>query len=87
MKQLLKNTLFKAIKEDRKTVYSKAFNLKETANIMKAKERQILFIIDNIIYHRPFDKYSPGDIKEMRKKIAEELGCDPEEIRIMITGV
>jgi hypothetical protein len=54
---------------------------------MKAKERQILFIIDNIIYHRPFDKYLPGDIKEMRKKIAKELDCDPEEIIIKIIGV
>jgi len=55
----------------------------------KTKEKLILFMIDNdtIIYRFPFEKYEPGDIKEMREKIAEELNCKPKEIRIKITGV
>ena len=54
----------------------------------ETKDRQIIFTHGtDRIFEAPFDGYQPGDIKEAREKLAEELHCKVRDIEVRITGV
>jgi hypothetical protein len=56
--------------------------------VAETKDRLIIFThgTDRIL-EAPFDGYEPGDIKEAREKLAEELHCKARDIEVKITGV
>jgi hypothetical protein len=64
-------------------------SVRETAKGMKTEERRIIFMLDdkNVICEVPLEVYEPGDIKETKERLAQEMHCTPEEIQIKITGV
>jgi hypothetical protein len=55
---------------------------------MGTKERQIIFMLDgdNVIHRVPLDTYESGDIRETKELLAKKLGCNPEDIKVKITG-
>lgn len=42
---------------------------------------------DNVICEVSLDVYEPGDIKETKERLAQEMNCTPQEIQIRIMGV
>ncbi len=55
---------------------------------METKDRYIIFIRGNDhILEVPLDGNEPGDIKEIRERLAQELQCSPQEIDVRITGI
>jgi hypothetical protein len=56
--------------------------------VAETKDRQIIFMhgADRIL-EAPFDGYEPGDIKEARERLAEDLHCKPKDIEVRITGM
>jgi hypothetical protein len=55
---------------------------------METKDRYIIFVHNgNHVLELPFDSYEPGDIKETRERLAQELNCSPKNIEIRITGL
>lgn len=68
---------------------SRTSKKKESAGKPKKKERQILFLLgeDRIVFRLPYDKYEPGDIKELREKLAEKMNCALKEVKIRIVGL
>jgi hypothetical protein len=63
--------------------------VRETAKEMKTEERRIIFMIDEntVLCEVPLEVYEPGDIKETKERLAQEMHCTPEQIQIRITGV
>jgi hypothetical protein len=56
--------------------------------VAETKSRLIIFTHGtDRIFEAPFDGYEPGDIKEAREKLAEELHCKARDIEVKITGV
>jgi len=55
------------------------------------RDRRIIFMhahgSDQILCDLPFESYEPGDIKETKERLAEELNCSPKEIEVRITGL
>ena len=46
-----------------------------------------MFGNDNIILEMSLDSYEPGDIKDTKERLAQQMQCAPTEIGIRITGV
>ncbi len=52
------------------------------------EQREVLFMVGyTTVYRIPFDQYEPGDITEIRERIAERLSCGPHDVEVRITGI
>lgn len=53
------------------------------------EDRRIIFMHgnNNVLCELPFSGYEPGDIKETKERLAQELNCSPKEIEVRITGL